>query len=145
MSEIVPPGRSRARYGEGVDSRLRQRYLAYIEVLNQRRFEDLVGFVADHLTYNDRPMMRGDYQDLLRHDVEVIPDLYFDVDLLVVEGDRVACRIRFDCTPERPFLGFPATGRRIQFVEHVFYRFRDDLIVEVNSLIDREAIREQTG
>ena len=126
-----------------MDSPLRQRYLAYLDVLNERRFGDLVDFVADDLTYNGNPMTREQYQDARSREVEVIPDLRFDVDLLVVEGDQVACVLAFDCTPVRPFLGFEPPGRRIQFTEHVFYRFADGRIVEVTSLIDREAIREQ--
>jgi steroid delta-isomerase-like uncharacterized protein len=126
-----------------VSNHLRQRYLAYLDVLNERRLEDLDDFVADDLIYNDRPMTRVQYQNLLRRDVDAIPDLRFDVDLLVVEGTRVACRLKFDCRPESSFLGFPVSGRRIQFAEHVFYEFRDDHIVEVKSLIDREAIRQQ--
>jgi predicted ester cyclase len=128
-----------------VDSRLREQYLDYIAVLNDRRFEDLVDFVAESLTYNGGPLTRSQYQDLLRRDVEAIPDLRYDVDLLVVEGDHVACILRFDCTPVHPFLGFQPPGRPIQFAEHVFYRFRDGLITEVRSLIDREAIRQQTS
>jgi predicted ester cyclase len=122
---------------------LRQRYLGYLDVLNERRWEDLAGFVADELTYNGRALTGTEYERERRDDVAAIPDLRFDVDLLVVEGDRVACRLAFDCTPERPFLGFDPPGRRVQFAEHVFYRFQDGRIVEVWSLIDLEAIREQ--
>jgi predicted ester cyclase len=143
MSAIVPPGRSDDRYGDDVDSPLRQRYLDYLEVLNGRRFEDLVDVVGEDLTYNGSPMTREQYQDARRRDVAMIPDLRFEVDLLVVEGDQVAAILRFDCTPEKPFLGFQPTGQRIQFTEHVFYRFSDGLITEVRSLIDREAVREQ--
>lgn len=124
---------------------LRQRYLEYIDVLNERRFEDLRDFVADDLTYNDQPMTRSRYQRLLQEDVAAIPDLRFQVDLLVVEDSWVACRLDFDCTPEKTFLGFQPSGRRIRFAEHVFYRFSDGLIVAVTSLIDRAAIHEQTS
>ena len=127
-----------------MDSGLRQRYLDYLEVLNDRRFEDLDHFVADHLTYNGSPQTREHYQDQRRREADLIPDLRFDVALLVVEENRVACLLRFDCTPEGEFLGFPVSGLRIQFTEHVFYRFDHGRIVEVRSLLDREAIRHQT-
>jgi predicted ester cyclase len=57
----------------------------------------------------------------------------------------VACRLVFDCTPQREFLGFTADGRRVTFAEHVFYRFENDRIAAVWSLIDRAAIAEQLG
>jgi predicted ester cyclase len=123
----------------------RERYLAYLAALNERRFQDLADFVAEELTYNGRPMTRGEYQDARRDDVDVIPDVRFEVGLLVVEGDRVASVLEFDCTPAKTFLGLAPTGRRIRFDEHVFYRFSEGQIVEVRSLIDREAIREQAS
>ena len=122
---------------------LRRHYLAYLDTLNERRFDDLVEYVADGLTYNDRPMTLQDYRDLLEGDVAAIPDLRFDVGILVVSDDRVACRIDFDCTPVTPFLGFDPPGHSLRFSEHVFYRFSGHRIVEVHSLIDREAIRDQ--
>ena len=91
---------------------LRRHYLAYLDTLNERRFDDLVEYVADELTYNDRPMTLQDYRDLLEGDVAAIPDLRFDVGILVVSDDRVACRIDFDCTPVAPFLGFDPPGHR---------------------------------
>ena len=57
--------------------------------------------------------------------------------------DRVACRIVFDCTPRDRFLGFTPNGSRLRFAEHVFYRFRDNRIAEVSSLIDRASIAAQ--
>ena len=110
---------------------LRRHYLAYLDALNERRFDDLVDFVADDLTYNDRPMTRRDYQQARAGEAVAIPDLRFEIGLLVVEGNRVACRLDFDCTPVGPFLGFEPPGHSVRFSEHVFYRFEEDRIVEV--------------
>ena len=41
------------------------------------------------------------------------------------------------------FLGIDASGRRVSFAEHVFYRFRASKIEHVWSLIDTDAIRRQ--
>jgi predicted ester cyclase len=103
-----------------MSSRLRQHYLDYIAVLNDRRFNDLAGFVADNLTYNRRPTTGLQYQRDRQDEAEAIPDLRFNVGLLVAEGDLVACKLDFDCTPARTFLGFEPSGNRIQFTEHVF-------------------------
>jgi predicted ester cyclase len=125
------------------DAQLEQRYRAYLAALNGRRFEELAHFVHDRLTYNDEPITRRQYSDLIAGDVAAIPDLVFDVGMLVVAGDEVACRLMFDCTPEHEFLGFSPNGERIAFTEHVFYRFREGRIANVWSLIDREAIEQQ--
>jgi predicted ester cyclase len=124
-------------------SALEDVYRAYLACLNARGLDRLDEYVHDTLTYNGAPMTRRDYRDLLAGDVATIPDLAYAVDLLVVEGDRVACRLWFDCTPRGRFHGLEPDGRRITFAEHVFYRFRDDRIAQVWSLIDLEAIRDQ--
>jgi predicted ester cyclase len=122
---------------------LEQRYRAYLAALNERRFEDLDQFVHDRLTYNDEPMTRRQYRDLIADDVAAVPDLVFDVGMLVVADYEVACRLMFDCTPEHEFLGFSPNGQRIAFTEHVFYRYREGRIANVWSLIDRKAIEQQ--
>jgi predicted ester cyclase len=122
---------------------LASRYRAYLDVLNERRLDDLVHHVEDELTYNGEPMTRRQYQDMIAADLAAIPDLVFDAHILVASDDRVACRLVFDCTPQRDFLGFTPNGRRLVFAEHVFYRFRGGRMVEVSSLIDRFAIDAQ--
>jgi predicted ester cyclase len=118
-------------------------YHAYLTVLNERRFDDLVQFVHDELTYNGEPMTRHQYADLIAADVAAVPDLAFTAEIVVADEEQVACRLWFDCTPQHQFLGFAPDGNRISFAEHVFYRFRDDRITSVWSLIDRPAVREQ--
>jgi predicted ester cyclase len=122
---------------------LETRYRAYLDVLNERRLDDLVHYVHDELSYNGETMTRGQYQDLLAADVTAIPDLSFDAHIIVASGDQVACRLVFDCTPQQEFLGFSPNGKRLIFAEHVFYRFRDGRIAAVLSLIDRAAIAAQ--
>jgi steroid delta-isomerase-like uncharacterized protein len=122
---------------------LEARYRAYLDVLNERRLDDLVHFVQDELSYNGETMTRRQYQDLIAADITAIPDLFFDAQILVASGDQVACRLVFDCTPQHEFLGFSANGERLSFAEHVFYQFRDGRIAAVWSLIDRPAIEAQ--
>ena len=119
------------------------RYRAYLAVLNERRLDDLVHHVADRLTYNGEAMTGQAYRDLLAGDLAAIPDLFYDARLVVADGDMVAARLLFDCTPQRDFLGFTPDGRRLVFAEHVFYRYRDGRIAEVTSLIDRAAVAAQ--
>jgi predicted ester cyclase len=118
-------------------------YRAYLTALNDRRLDDLVRYVHDEIVYNGGTMTRRQYRDLIAGDIAAIPDLFFDAQIIVVDGDRVACRILFNCTPQRDFLGFSPNGERLTFAEHVFYDFRDSKIASVSSLIDRHTIQEQ--
>jgi predicted ester cyclase len=120
-------------------------YRRYLDCLNHRRWEDLADFVCDDVTYNGEPLGGGGYRTMLERDTHAVPDLRFTPDLLVADGDTVACRLLFRCTPERLFFEFTPTGARITFAEHVFYRFRDARIAEVWSLIDTRAIAAQLG
>jgi predicted ester cyclase len=80
---------------------------------------------------------------MLEDDVRAIPDLRFEVQLLLVDPPLLACRLAFDCTPVGRFLDLPVDGRRVAFAEHVLYRFDDRRIAEVWSIIDKAAIEAQ--
>jgi len=124
---------------------LEQRYRDYLAVLNERRFDDLPAFVADDLVYDDEPLGAARYRALLEDDVRRIPDLSYDLVHVVVAGDHVAARLRFDCTPVATFQGLEPSGGRVRFTEHVFYRFSGDRIAQVWSLLDVAALQRQLG
>ncbi|MDF2979505.1 MAG: ester cyclase [Actinomycetospora sp.] len=128
-----------------MSAELETRYRAYLDVLNERRLDDLGHFVHDRLTYNDEVLTGRDYRDLIAADIAAAPDLVFDPHIVVVSGDRVACRLVFRCTPRDAFLGFAPDGEQLHFAEHVFYRFDDGRIAAVSSLIDRWSIAAQLG
>jgi predicted ester cyclase len=125
------------------DAELETHYRQYIRCLNERRLDDLGHYVHDKLRYNGVSETRMAYRDRLIQDVAAIPDLYFDVHLLVAHDQTVGCRIFFRCTPQHEWQGWHPDGQTISFAEHVFYRFRDGKIEEVWSLLDRDAIAEQ--
>jgi steroid delta-isomerase-like uncharacterized protein len=58
------------------------------------------------------------------------PDLAIQVDDLVAADDKVAVRLTLRGTHEAEFQGIPATGRRISYVSHEFYRVADGLFAE---------------
>jgi predicted ester cyclase len=120
-------------------------YHGYLQCLNERRWDDLGEFVCEDVSHNDNRFGLAGYRAMLEADVRAIPDLRFTADLVVAAEDLLACRLVFRCTPRLPFLGFAPTGAPITFAEHVFYRFRDDRIAEVSSLIDTRAIEAQTA
>jgi steroid delta-isomerase-like uncharacterized protein len=58
------------------------------------------------------------------------PDLEAQIEDVVAADDRVAVRVSFRGTHSGEFQGIPATGRRIHYVSHEFYRVENGLIVE---------------
>ncbi|GAA3547061.1 ester cyclase [Kribbella ginsengisoli] len=128
-----------------VHDHLESTYLAYLDALNGRRFDELDRYVCDELVYNDKLLTRQEYADMIAEDVRAVPDLRFEAQLLSIGDDLVACRLWFDCTPTSTFLGLQPTGRAVSFAEHVFYRFEGGRIAHVWSLIDRDAIAAQSS
>ncbi|WP_396332592.1 ester cyclase [Burkholderia anthina] len=122
---------------------LATRYRAYIDCLNRQDWAALGEHVADNVIHNDRPLGLSGYRALLEQDFRVIPDLRFDIRLLVCEPPRVACRLRFACAPKGTFMGLAVDGTRVTFAENAFYEFHDGKIRQVWSVIDKAAIEAQ--
>jgi len=118
-------------------------YRDYIACLNRQDWEKLHQFVADDARHNGRSFGLIGYRAMLEHDFAEIPDLKFNIELMVCEPPHVASRLRFDCRPKGLFLGLPVNGRRVAFAENVFYRFHNERIAEVWSVIDKAAIEAQ--
>ncbi|MBM2770329.1 ester cyclase [Burkholderia anthina] len=122
---------------------LATRYRAYIDCLNRQDWAALGEHVADNVIHNDRPLGLSGYRALLEQDFRDIPDLHFDIRLLVCEPPRVACRLRFACSPKGTFMGLAVDGTRVTFAENVIYEFHDGKIRQVWSVIDKAAIEAQ--
>ncbi|MDA9402156.1 ester cyclase [Bradyrhizobium sp. CCBAU 45389] len=118
-------------------------YHDYIACLNRQDWPALGQFVHDDVVHNARPLGLTGYRAMLEQDFREIPDLHFNVELLVSAPPAIAARLRFDCTPVGTFLGLAVNGRRVSFCENVFYEFREGRIRQVWSIIDKTAIETQ--
>jgi predicted ester cyclase len=118
-------------------------YRAYIACLNRQDWPNLGRFVHENAWHNGRQIGLFGYREMLERDFLQIPDLRFDIELLVTDPPHIAARLAFHCTPRATFLGLPVDGRNVSFAENVFYKFRDDRIEEVWSVIDKAAIESQ--
>ena len=118
-------------------------YQNYIACLNRQDWPKLDQFVGDDVHYNGRRIGLSGYRGMLERDFREIPDLRFNIDLLIADPPCIASRLRFDCTPLGTFLGLPVNGKRVSFAENVFYEFRNERIDQVWSVIDKAAIEAQ--
>lgn len=118
-------------------------YRAYIDCLNQQDWQNLSAFVHADAEHNGRRLGLAGYRAMLEGDFRAIPDLVFNIELLVSEPPRVASRLQFDCTPIGNLFGLPVNGRNVRFAENVFYEFAGRQIVRVWSIIDTAAIEAQ--
>ena len=118
-------------------------YRDYIVCLNNQDWPNLEKFVHDEVNYNGRRIGIAGYRKMLERDFYEIPDLYFDIELLISDPPYIASRLRFQCSPKEEFLGLSVNGKRISFTENVFYEFQRERIVQVWSVIDKAAIEAQ--
>ncbi|MFB9269677.1 ester cyclase [Bradyrhizobium erythrophlei] len=118
-------------------------YRDYIACLNRQDWATLGLFVDDEVHYNGRRIGLSGYRAMLERDFEEIPDLHFNVGLVLSDEPYVASRLLFDCAPKGKFLGLDVNGRKVSFTENVFYEFEDGKIVQVWSVIDKAAIEAQ--
>jgi steroid delta-isomerase-like uncharacterized protein len=74
---------------------------------------------------------------------QAFPDLHFTIQDLIEQGDLVAARLTHAGTHMGPIREFGATGRRFEIDAMYFFRFEDDLLVEVWEVDDEYAMWEQ--
>jgi predicted ester cyclase len=125
------------------DGRLRDRYHGYIDCLNRQDWRHLGDYVGDDVQRNGEKLGLAGYRRMLEGDFAAIPDLVFKIDFIVVEPPYVAARLIFDCTPRGELFGLPVNGKRVSFTENVLYRFTNEKIETVWSVIDQAAIAAQ--
>ena len=73
------------------------------------------------------------------------PDLEIRIDDLVAAGDRAAARLTLEGTHSGEYLGFSATGRRVSYVSHEFYRVAGGLVAEEWICSDTASLFRQLG
>ena len=78
---------------------LKDIYHAYIACLNRQDWPNLGQFVGEAVRHNGRRLGLSGYRAMLEQDFRDIPDLYFNIALLICDPPFVASRLRFECTP----------------------------------------------
>ncbi|MFQ6332660.1 ester cyclase [Methylophilus sp. 3sh_L] len=118
-------------------------YRDYIACLNKQDWPMLACFVDNDVRHNGNQIGLAGYRSMLEANFADIPDLHFNIELLVAEPPHIASRLHFNCTPRGKFLNLNINGANVSFTENVFYKFHDQKIVQVWSVIDKTAIEAQ--
>jgi steroid delta-isomerase-like uncharacterized protein len=74
-----------------------------------------------------------------------LPDLTVEIEDLIAEGDRVACRFTVRATHLGDFMGIPATGKPVVWAGNPSYRLSDGKIVEEWFFEDHLGLFQQLG
>jgi predicted ester cyclase len=85
-------------------------YRDYIACLNEQAWPKLEQFVHAEMNYNGRQIGLCGYRGMLENDFYEIPDLHFDIKLLISDPPYIASRLEFDCRPREVSLGSLSTA-----------------------------------
>jgi predicted ester cyclase len=116
---------------------------SWLSLCRRQDWLKLEEFVDDNVFYNGRQIELSGYRKMLERDFHDIPDLHFNIQLLISDAPYIASRLAFNCSPKAKFLGLAVNGKKVSFAENVFYEFREAKIVKVWSVIDKVAIESQ--
>jgi steroid delta-isomerase-like uncharacterized protein len=73
------------------------------------------------------------------------PDLYYTIDDMVAEGDKVVLRLTSTATHNGLFQGIPATGKKISFKSVDIFRVTEGKITDEWSFPDVLGLMQQLG
>jgi predicted ester cyclase len=130
--------------GSGMSTEeLRDFYLRYVELANKREFDRMADFAHEEVIMNGTPVKMADMvAEFYRH-VEAVPDLHWEIQELVVEGDHLAARLIDTGTPVQEWNGLAPTGATVTFAETAFYQVQDGKFKVMWYLMDTDAVRRQ--
>ena len=139
------PSAGAGRNGPKSPHDVREFYLRYVDLANARDFHRLVEFVHDEVTQNGVPSTRDEMAASLRAHTQAIPDLVWEIQDLVIEGNRIAARLRDTGTPQKEWLGLTPNGVTVTFDECAFYTLRDGRFDHTWYMMDADAVCRQLG
>ena len=122
---------------------LRDFYLRYVELANKREFAQMADFAHEEVIMNGTPVKMADMVAEFYKHIDAVPDLHWEIQDLVVEGDRVAARLIDTGTPVREWNGLTSTGKSVTITETAFYRIEDGRFKHMSYLMDIDAARRQ--
>jgi steroid delta-isomerase-like uncharacterized protein len=119
----------------------------YVETWNRGEIEGLKRFWSPAMIHHTRSQQQtvSEVQRVISEFMTAFPDLWFDIDDIVSEGDRVVTRMTAMATHKGSFLGYPPTGKKINCSVIGIARVADGQFVEHWGVTDELSILAQLG
>lgn len=116
----------------------------FIETWNSGKLNELTNYWSPDIVHHtradhDRESIMKSYATTM----QAFPDLRWDVDDIIAEGDKVVARLTGHATHTGEFMGVPPTNKKITCRSVDICRIQDDQIVEHWGLLDELAISAQ--
>ena len=119
----------------------------YLETWNRGDLDALADFWSPDLVHHTRTQAHGfaDTKRIVADIMRAFPDMQFQIDDLIAEGDRVVTRMTWRGTHSGPYMGSPATGKTINCVLIGIARVAEGKIVEHWGVTDELHMMQQMG
>ncbi len=117
------------------------------QVWNQGHEEAIDRFIAENAGGNDPDfgMGREGFKKQWRKWRDAFPDIHFEIEEIIAEGDTVVARWTLTGTQTGPFLGIAPTGRKIRVGGMSMDHLRDGVLVSGFDGWDNLGLRQQLG
>jgi steroid delta-isomerase-like uncharacterized protein len=124
------------------------------ELWNERRLDVADAIFAEHcVTHQLRSGVPADgvprgpeaIKEHVAGWIASFPDLRFSIEQMLGEGDRVVMQLRMEGTHLGPWLGIPASGKKLQIRMFTIHRVLQNKIVEDWVLVESLGIFQQLG
>tara|TARA_R110000782_G_scaffold167129_2_gene259071 strand:- start:24989 stop:25318 length:330 start_codon:yes stop_codon:yes gene_type:complete len=99
----------------------------------------------DEVLINGVPRTRDDALRGFKETIDAVPDFHWHLEDLVIEGDRIASKLRDTGTPVKEWFGLPPNGRSVDFTELCHYRVQDGRFAEAWFMMDYLTVADQLG
>lgn len=120
---------------------------SYVDTWNRGDLQGLSGYWSQDMLHHTRTQAHGcdEVKEIVRSFMNAFPDLQFQIDDIIAEGDRVVTRMTARATNTGSYLGLPPTGKRIDCAVLGIARLDKGKIVEHWGVTDELAMMSQIG
>ena len=117
------------------------------EVLNKKNLNAIDHIVAEdfleHIPFPGQGPGREGLRDIIVVFITAFPDLHWNIEEQIAEGEKVVTRFTMTGTHQGDFMGIPATGRSINVWGIVIDVVRNGLFSESRIILDSSALIQQ--
>jgi steroid delta-isomerase-like uncharacterized protein len=122
---------------------------SFLEAFSNGDIDACKAIMADnhvfHFPLADAPMDRDNHADAMGMFKAAIPDLKFEIDDQISDGDKVVTRFTVTGTFTHEFQGLPPSGEGIEFSGINIAQFKDGKSIEEWDAFDTMALMGQLG
>jgi len=123
----------------------------YEEVMNQKNLAAIDDFLAPTFVNHSAlqlGMLGGGIEEVKQYVSMILttfPDLYYTVEDMIAEGDKVVARLTVSGTQQGAFLGIPSTGKHATITDIEIFRIANGKAVENWVQADFLGLLQQLG